>query len=239
MTDAGVNPIFNQELLLDYQNEQEIEFRVWDGETIGSDKFVGEARVSLKAVINGGGSWAGDLQLFHNGKKPAGVLNVHIYLIAAAGSPELSHLAPISRGIPAAPSAPQYPASPQNVSPYPSAPPPSAPAPVPQYPAMNTQPAYGQYEAQPMQQATGYVQQPQPMYAQQGQYPSLGQPMMAQPIMQPMMQPMMQPVMAQPVMGQPMTVVGQPVVMQQQMTYGQPQVVYRPPPGAVIYRPPF
>ena len=79
-TDAGVNPVFEEELVLDFQNEAEVDFRVFDSESIGSDKFIGEARISVQAVINNGGSWAGDLQLFRGGKKPAGLLNVHIFL---------------------------------------------------------------------------------------------------------------------------------------------------------------
>ena len=237
--DAGTNPVFNEELLLDFQNEAEIEFRVWDAETMGSDKFVGEAVVSIQAVINNGGSWAGDLQLFRKGRKPGGLLNVHIFLIAAKAS-ELPSGSPSSAHSTAA-TAPLYPdANPPEFNPQyqPSAP--IQPA-APPLAESSPQPVTANF-AQPVP----YQQQQNPMqvsYAQATAYPQSvpGQPMvMAQPVMgQPVMaQPRV--VLAQPVLtGQPV-VYGQPQMLYPQVTggvvYGQPQVVYRPPGGTIIYR---
>jgi hypothetical protein len=237
--DAGTNPVFNEELLLDFQNENEVEFRIWDAESIGSDKFVGEAVVSIQAVINNGGSWAGDLQLFRKGKSPGGLLNVHIFLIAARasqapmGSPTSGQPAPVAPPLYPEASPPEFNPHYQSSAPSQStAPPlsPSAPQPVT---ANYTPPA-------------PYPQNQQPMpvnYAQATAYP---QAVTGQPIV------MAQPVMGQPVVGQPRVLYAQPVVATQPIVYGQPQivypqvtggvvyaqpqVVYRPPGGTIIYR---
>jgi hypothetical protein len=210
-TDAGVNPVFDEEIVLDFQNEDEVDFRVWDGESMGSDKFIGEARISIRAVINNGGSWAGDLQLYRKGQKPSGLLNVHIFLIPAdsdKSSPsKIAHT----------PSAPgMYPdasdLSPPEMNPNYN-PQSSAPNPMPSQPMMT------QAYAQPLQaQPYGY---PQPVVAQAT---VIGQPA----------------VYANTVMAQPGVVYAQPQVVYPQfgnpVVMSQPQVLYRPPGTTYVYR---
>lgn len=209
-TDAGVNPVFEQELVLDFQNEAEVDFRVFDGETLGSDKFVGEARISVQAVVNNGGSWAGDLQLYRGGKKPAGLLNVQIMLVSADPAGSAFHAGAVQDAGAGA----MYPDMPSMNPNYQALGPASQPQVVtgmnPNYQA--PYPGAGAPPSQP-QVVAGMVQgYPQPVY---------GQPVMAQAVL------------AQPTMyGQPGVVYGQPQVL-----YGQPQVVYRPPAPTYIYRP--
>lgn len=219
-TDAGVNPTFKEELILEYQNESEVDFRVWDGESLGSDKFVGEAKVSLQAVINNGGSWAGDLQLYRSGKKPAGKLNIQLFLIPAA-SPTSSYTDRATTGAGLYPSAsPPPPAMNPNYQP---AAPPMNPNYQPGPPEMN--PNYVPPPVAPQAPA----QYAQPVYAQAMGYP---QPIMAQATV--VGQPQ---VFATPVMAQPSVVYAQPQGIYPQVVMAQPQVMYRPAgPQGYVYR---
>ena len=220
-TDAGVNPTFNEELILEYQNETEVDFRVWDGESVGTDEFVGEARVSLKAVINNGGSWAGDLQLYRKGKKPAGKLNIQLFLIPADRSPAGSGLYPSTSPPPAM--NPNYQPAPPAMNPnYQPGPPAMNPSYQPGPPEMNPN-----YQAAPPVASQAPPQYAQPVYAQALGYP---QPIMAQATV--VGQPQ---VFAAPVMAQPTVVYAQPQGIYPQVVMAQPQVMYRPPTG-YVYR---
>ena len=158
--DAGVNPVFEEELVLDFQNEAEVDFRVFDSESMGSDKFIGEARISVQAVINNGGSWAGDLQLYRGGKKPAGLLNVHIFLIHAepVGSPSHVPAAAATSGV-----YPDMPAMNPNYQPGAPPPQPQMASAMPVY----AQPVYGQpVMAQAVVAQPTVYAQPAVVYAQ-------------------------------------------------------------------------
>jgi hypothetical protein len=203
-TDAGRNPVFEEEILLDFQNETEVDFRVWDSESMGSDKIIGEAKVSIQAVINNGGSWAGDLQLYRDGRKAAGILNVYIFLVAAQVA--------TSSGIHTGPSAPGL---------YKGSQSPTAsgiyPDPHPEYNPHYQAGAVAMGPAQPQPAPMASVQ-PQAVYAQ---------PVMAQPSMV-----VGQPVMAQPgiVYAQPQVVYAQPTVYGQPQVVFRPPgntIIYR------------
>jgi hypothetical protein len=243
-TDAGTDPKWNQDMFLDYQGETELEFRVWDSETIGEDKFVGEAKVSLTAVINNGGSWSGDLQLFRRNKKPAGLLNVHIYMLSPNGRNVDSHSEVKMASLPEMPhhtrrgsgpyqypdmNAPQeYPSS----APLPNSPPSMAPAAQPVAPQCPTP----MYQQQTLPQSTMYAPQQPVMYAAQqpGIYTTgqvMGQTVIGQPVYQQAGYGQ-QVVYAQPMYTQP----GAPIYAQPvQGVQGQPQVVYSQQPTQVIY----
>lgn len=218
MNGAGREPRWNQDVVLDYQQEEEIEFIVFDEESMGSDKFIGSAKLSITAVIENGGSWAGDLQLFRH-KKPAGLLNLHIYML----SPEAAETGSSVSGHVAMHTLPKTPDVVRNRSGSVSGGSPFTLTPSQQQQA---QPVGAPQPQQPM------MMQQQPMMMQQ---PMMQQPMMQQPMM------MQQPVMGQPLVGQvayaqPMyaqpVAYAQPVVMHQ-----QPQVVYAQPqqPTRIIY----
>ena len=248
-TDAGTNPKFNEELTLEYQNEDEVDLQVWDGEAVGSDEYVGEARVNLQAVANNGGSWAGDLQLYRIGKLPAGTLNVRLTLVQAAGF-----------------AAPKPDRSPGGPGLYPTAsPPPMNPNYQQGAPGMNPDYQATQAPMNPNYQATAAscgindqsIPSMNPNY-QQGQPPpnltyQQGPPMnsvYAQAYPQQYQQPVYaqrmvtqaavvgQPqVFATPVMAQPQVVYAQPQAVYPQIMVTQPQVVYRPPgPTGYVYR---
>lgn len=77
----GMNPDFNEKLSFDYQGEEELLFQV---RSSADESFVGEAKVSIPAVTQNGGSWRGNLELFNSNRKPCGTLNVEITVLGSS-----------------------------------------------------------------------------------------------------------------------------------------------------------
>jgi len=88
---GGKNPIWNEEFTFDVSNEREIEIEVLDKETVGNDKFMGRAKVSIMEWI-ANGRFEGDLDLEDKTNKPVGRISVAVKferpgaaLVAATG----------------------------------------------------------------------------------------------------------------------------------------------------------
>ena len=74
---GGKNPIWNEEFSFDVSNEREIEIEVLDKETVGNDKFMGRAKVSIMEWI-ANGRFDGDLDLEDKTGKPVGRVSVAV-----------------------------------------------------------------------------------------------------------------------------------------------------------------
>lgn len=74
---GGKNPIWNEEFVFDISNEKEIEIEVLDKETVGNDKFMGRAKVSIMEWI-ANGRFEGDLDLDDKGGKSVGRVSVSV-----------------------------------------------------------------------------------------------------------------------------------------------------------------
>lgn len=68
---GGKNPIWNEEGGFDISNEKEMDIEVYDKETVGNDKFMGRAKVSILEWI-AGGRFDGDIDLTDKANKPVG-----------------------------------------------------------------------------------------------------------------------------------------------------------------------
>lgn len=74
---GGKNPIWNEEFVFDIANEKEMEVEVLDKETVGNDKFMGRAKVSIMEWI-ANGRFEGDLDLEDKAGKPVGRVSVAV-----------------------------------------------------------------------------------------------------------------------------------------------------------------
>ena len=89
---GGNNPLFNEIVSLESEGEEELLFRVRDETVVEGDKFLGEAKVSVPAVLHNGGGWSGDLELFTREHKPAGSLTVAITVMEPSATAPLGSL---------------------------------------------------------------------------------------------------------------------------------------------------
>lgn len=74
---GGKNPIWNEEFNFDVSNEREINLEVMDQETVGNDKFMGRATVSIMEWI-ANGKFEGDVDLQDKGGKPVGRMTLSV-----------------------------------------------------------------------------------------------------------------------------------------------------------------
>ena len=74
---GGKNPIWNEEFNFDISNEREIEVEVLDKETVGNDKFMGQATVSIMEWI-ANGKFEGDIDLLDKAGKPVGRVTLSV-----------------------------------------------------------------------------------------------------------------------------------------------------------------
>ena len=74
---GGKNPIWNEEFNYDISNEREINIEVLDKETVGNDKFMGEAAVSIMEWI-ANGKFEGDIDVQDKSKKPMGRVTLSV-----------------------------------------------------------------------------------------------------------------------------------------------------------------
>jgi hypothetical protein len=164
--DAGKTPQWDEDLVIDYQMESELEFQVFDREHLGSDKLIGEAKISIPAIFNAGGQWQGDVRLVRPNGNQAGVLNVQIYVLAPGKSQ--GHQA--AYGVPPMQSFQQH--SQQTAVPQPTYIQPQQQQQQPQ--VVYSQPQQPQVViAQPQQPQVVYAQQPQVIFAQPQQQPQM------------------------------------------------------------------
>jgi len=77
-TNVGENPDWNETFSLPYGMETEILFRIFDKDALLKSDPIGEAEVSIAAIVNHGGQWTGNLPLRRKGGKDAGFLNVTV-----------------------------------------------------------------------------------------------------------------------------------------------------------------
>jgi len=72
---GGKNPVWNEEFSFDISNEKDLEVEVLDKETVGNDKFMGRAKVSIIEWI-ANGRFEGELDLMDKANKLVGRISL-------------------------------------------------------------------------------------------------------------------------------------------------------------------
>ena len=97
---GGKNPIWNEEFNFDISNEREVYIEVLDKETVGNDKFMGMATVSIMEWI-ANGKFEGDIDVQDKAGKPVGrvTLSVRFERPGAGGAVALSAKTDLAAGL--------------------------------------------------------------------------------------------------------------------------------------------
>lgn len=74
---GGKNPVWNQEFEFQISTEKEMEVDIFDKEQVGSDKFMGRAKVGIMDWI-AMGNFQGDIPILDKADKEIGKINVNV-----------------------------------------------------------------------------------------------------------------------------------------------------------------
>ena len=74
---GGKNPIWNEEFNFDVSNERDMDVEVLDKETVGNDKFMGQAKISIIEWI-ANGKFEGDIDIQDKSGKPVGRVTLSV-----------------------------------------------------------------------------------------------------------------------------------------------------------------
>ncbi|GMH64601.1 hypothetical protein TrRE_jg3466 [Triparma retinervis] len=74
---GGKNPVWNQEFEFQISTEKELEINIMDKESVGSDKFMGRAKVGIMDWI-AMGNFQGDIPIVDKAEKEVGKINVNV-----------------------------------------------------------------------------------------------------------------------------------------------------------------